>query len=429
MSSPDPRAAADVLLLDAGAKQTLEAARSLGRAGLRLTLAECRDPTGGPRPPAFWSRWARATTFFPDFGQSPDEFAAAVLDWVTETRTAVVLPASDQSIASLRPMRSKIEEHTSLAMASEAALGIAADKRETLRIASQLGIAVPRTAVVSRVDEVPAAMAEIGYPAVIKPRSSWTRESGGERLISSAVLNEHEAMEAVAVLEGSGAQALVQQLLRGRREGLSLFRAEGKVVGEFAHFSLRTTPMLGGACVVRESMSMPRDSRRAAVSLIEAIGLEGYSHVEFRCDAEGHPLLMEVNARLSGSIELASRSGVDFPLMVWQWATGAPVRGAVSYRTGVRLRWLTGDGRWLLETLRGPGRPDGVPRGRAIGTFARDFTRRSAYDFLDLSDPLPAAAELGRVLYKAGSNLVQRSRQRELVVAGDRAKPRSDGQK
>jgi len=57
---------------------------------------------------------------------------------------------------------------------------------------------------------------------------------------------------------------------------------------------------------------MPRDSRRAAVSLIEAIGLEGYSHVEFRCDAEGHPLLMEVNARLSGSIELASRSGSTF---------------------------------------------------------------------------------------------------------------------
>ena len=33
----------DVLLLDGGAKQTLTAARSLGRAGLRLALAECRD--------------------------------------------------------------------------------------------------------------------------------------------------------------------------------------------------------------------------------------------------------------------------------------------------------------------------------------------------------------------------------------------------
>ena len=102
------------------------------------------------------------------------------------------------------------------------------------------------------------------------------------------------------------------------------------------------------------------------------------------------PFSMEVNARLSGSIELASRSGVDFPLMLWQWASGAPVQESLGYRTGVRLRWLTGDGRWLLETLRGPGRPDSVPAGRAVATFAADFARRSAYDFFDLRDPYPS---------------------------------------
>jgi predicted ATP-grasp superfamily ATP-dependent carboligase len=347
----------------------------------------------------------------PDFGESPDEFATAVLRWVKEKRTTVVVPSSDQSIASLRPWRSQIEAHTGLAMASEEALAIAVDKQATLRVARDLG------------------MAEIGYPAVIKPQSSWLRDFGGKRLISSAVLNEQEAVAAVAILQRSGAQALAQQLLRGRREGLSLFRAGGEIVGAFAHLSLRTTPMLGGACAVRESMPMPSDSKAAAVSLIDAIDLEGYSHVEFRRDADGRPLLMEVNARLSGSIELASRSGVDFPLMLWQWATGAPVQGCVTYRTGVRLRWLAGDGRWLLETVRGPGRPDAVPAGRAVATFARDFARRSAYDFVDISDPLPAAAELARVLSRAGSTLVKRSRRRPLVVAARNPKAISDREK
>ena len=391
----------DVLLLDGGAKQTLAATRSLGRAGLRLALAEVRDPDGGPKP-AFWSRWASITTLLPDFGESPDVYAAAVLEWVKERPTTVVVPSSDQSIACLRPVRSLIEEHTDLAMASEAALTIAVDKQATLRVARELGIGVPRTTVVSSADEVPAVMAEIGYPAVIKPRSSWLRDSGGERLLSSAVVNEHEAIETVATLQRSGAQALVQQLLQGRREGLSLFRAGGKILGEHAHRSLRTTPMLGGACAVRESIAMPSDCKAAAVALLDAIELEGYAHVEFRRDDEGRPLLMEVNARLSGSIELASRSGVDFPLMLWQWASGAPVQESLGYRTGVRLRWLTGDGRWLLETLRGPGRPDSVPAGRAVATFAADFARRSAYDFFDFRDPLPVAAELGRVLSKAG---------------------------
>ena len=240
-------------------------------------------------------------------------------------------------------------------------------------------------------------------------------DSGGERLVSSAVVNEREAIEAVASLQRSEHRLSCSSCCGtpGKDSACSVRR---KDLGEHAHCSLRTTPMLGGACAVRESIAMPSDSKAAAVALLDAIELEGYSHVEFRRDAEGRPLLMEVNARLSGSIELASRSGVDFPLMVWQWASGAPVRESLGYRTGLRLRWLTGDGRWLLETLRGPGRPTAFLQVVPVATFAGDFARRSAYDFFDLSDPLPAAAKVGRVLSKAGSNLVRRSRQHLPVV-------------
>ena len=36
-------------------------------------------------------------------------------------------------------------------------------------------------------------------------------------------------------------------------------------------------------------------------------------------------MLMEINPRLAGGIETAIHSGVDFPLMIWQWAAGLPV--------------------------------------------------------------------------------------------------------
>ncbi|HTW10506.1 MAG TPA: ATP-grasp domain-containing protein, partial [Acidimicrobiales bacterium] len=192
---------------------------------------------------------------------------------------------------------------------------------------------------------------------------------------------------------------------RGEREGIGLFRANGQILGEFAHISIRTTPMLGGACTMRESITMPPELRKAAISLVEAIDLEGYSQVEFRRDANGRPLLMEVNSRLSGSIELASRAGVDFALMTWQWASGGPVQASRGYRSGVRLRWLAGDGRWLLETLRAPERPDATPALRAIAGFTWDFARSRAYDFVDAGDLMPAVAEGARVLAKLGQKL------------------------
>jgi predicted ATP-grasp superfamily ATP-dependent carboligase len=260
-------------------------------------------------------------------------------------------------------------------------------------------------AIVDGTDDIGSVMAEIGYPAVVKPRWSWVRDFGGERLLSAAVLNEAEAFRAIQTLRNIGVPALVQELLTGSREGLSLFRVGGEVVGEFAHVSVRTTPMLGGACAVRESISMPADLRAKAVSLLDAIDLEGYSQIEFRRDANGHPVLMEINPRLSGSVELASLAGVDFPLMIWQWASGSPVKGGTKYRSGVRLRWLTGDGLWLIETLRSPGRPDAVPATRAIASFVLDFAKRSGYDYFDTRDPVPALAEGLRVVRKAGHRL------------------------
>jgi predicted ATP-grasp superfamily ATP-dependent carboligase len=306
-------------------------------------------------------------------------------------------------------------------MASEDALKIAVDKQATLAVAKELGIAVPRTAVVDQLDDVADVMDEIGYPAVIKPRWSWARDFGGERLFPSAVLNHDEAVNAIAQLQNAGAPVLVQELLTGEREGLSMFRAGGKIVGEFAHLSLRTTPMLGGACAVRESIQMPADLRAAAVALINTIELDGYSQIEFRRDSTGRPVLMEINPRLSGSVELATRSGVDFPLMIWQWASGARVVESSGYRSGVRLRWLTGDGRWLMETLRSPGRPDSMPAGRAIAAFVGDFTRKNGYDYVDAGDPLPAIAEAGRVLGKLGRKVVGGRRPVGPVVGADGA--------
>ena len=126
---------------------------------------------------------------------------------------------------------------------------------------------------------------------------------------------------------------------------------------------------------MRASIAVPPDIYSAALRLVTAIGMEGLCEVEFRRDANNHPLLMEINPRLAGTIENAIQPGVDFPLMIWQWATGADVQPVAGHRTGVRTRWLQGDLRWLRENLGMTGRPDSVPKGRSFWIFAWEFAR------------------------------------------------------
>jgi hypothetical protein len=102
------------------------------------------------------------------------------------------------------------------------------------------------------------------------------------------------------------------------------------------------------------------------LALVRALDLEGYSEVEFRRDASGRPLLMEINARLSGSLEVAVRSGVPFPALLWQWASGEPLSPVSGYRTGVKMRYLKGDVKWLWENIESRGRrPDCLPPRKA----------------------------------------------------------------
>ena len=104
---------------------------------------------------------------------------------------------------------------------------------------------------------------------------------------------------------------------------------------------------------------------------------------------------MEINARLSGSIELAIRSGVPFPALLWQWAAGEPLAAVPRYKSGIKMRYLKGDMKWLWENIESRGRqPDGVSPQTAVATFARDFIHRQSYDYLDRHDLGPAVAAL-----------------------------------
>lgn len=280
-----------------------------------------------------------------------------------------------------------------LALAPTDALKVANDKARTLEIARELGIAQPRSIQIDTVDDLAAAIAELDFPFVLKPTVSWTGQSA-DRVVPIEVIDKAEAVAATERFLADGTGVLAQQWACGRREGVTLFVVDGEVLASFGHVEHRTTPPLGGASVVRESVVVPPDTLDSSVRLVTTIGLQGICEVEFRRDAADRPLLMEVNARPAGTIENALLSGIDFPLMIWQWANGLKVDRVDAYRAGVRMRWLQGDLRWLRENFRRAARPDSVSRGRSFWIFGTEFVRTRHYDFLDWHDLGPARAEL-----------------------------------
>jgi predicted ATP-grasp superfamily ATP-dependent carboligase len=385
----------DILILDAGWRIATTITRSLGRAGVRVALAESTTQySAAHRPPAFSSRYCARAVDLPDYLTDPAPFIDAILAFVREHSVRVVLPTADSSIVLLAPHRERFAElGCKVVAAPDAALEIANDKTRTLEVADKLGIPYPKSVPVSSVEDVRTAEAQFGYPFVVKPTMSWTSQ-GAERVAPVEAMNEAEAMKAVDRFLATGCEVIVQQLATGRRESITLFIANGEMLAYCGCTAHRTTPPLGGVSAMRESIPVPKELLDMSVNLATAIGMEGPCEVEYRQDARGNSLLMEINPRLAGTLENAMHSGVNLPLMVWQWATGQPVQPVLSYRNGVRTRWLAGDMRWLWDSMTMQGRPDTTGRARSAWTFAWEFLRTSPshYDFLDMRDLRPAAA-------------------------------------
>jgi predicted ATP-grasp superfamily ATP-dependent carboligase len=385
----------DILILDAGWRIATTITRSLGRAGVRVALAESiTQYSAAHRPPAFSSRYCARTVNLPDYMTDPAPFIDAILAFVRQHSVRVLLPTADSSIVLLAPHRERFAElGCTVVVAPDAALEVANDKTRTLEVADKLGIPYPKSVPVTSVEDVRGAEAQFGYPFVVKPTMSWTSQ-GAERVAPVEAMNEAEAMQAVSRFLATGCEVIVQQLATGRRESITLFIANGEMLAYCGCTAHRTTPPLGGVSAMRESIPVPKELLDMSVNLATAIGMEGPCEVEYRQDAWGNSLLMEINPRLAGTLENAMHSGVNLPLMVWQWATGQPVQPARSYRNGVRTRWLAGDMRWLWDSMVMQGRPDTKGRARSVGTFAWEFLRTSpsCYDFLDLGDMGPAVA-------------------------------------
>jgi hypothetical protein len=165
-----------VLVLDAHFRQALAAMRSLSRSGINIGAVACKSEAAWA--PALKSHWCRLSAVVPDFAEDADTYVDAVIGLLDEYPARLILPSHDGSIQALRVRRAELERRTFLPLASEAALEIAVSKTRTLALATELGIAVPRSVPLTDERDVGAAIKEV--PGV--NLRGWAHDGGAPRL-------------------------------------------------------------------------------------------------------------------------------------------------------------------------------------------------------------------------------------------------------
>jgi predicted ATP-grasp superfamily ATP-dependent carboligase len=381
--------ALDALVLDLDTRGGLSIVRALGDAGLRLATAA---PVAAP---GLRTRHADARFLLPAPADGVPAALAALVDALRRQPVDVILTSGDPWLALLHEHRATIAPLAAPAVGAPEAVALALSKPRTLALAAELGIPAPRSLSACSVAEAAAAADELGLPVVLKPASSWRPDDGGDggdRLSPTWCATRAEVEAAAAALARPDAPVLVQEVAPGARETHKLFVAGGEVLARVVMEPQRCWPPLGGSSTMRQTIRPPADSAAMAERLVLEAGLDGYSEVEFRRSVDGRPLLMEINPRLSQSIEIARKAGVDFARMQLEWARGGRLDRVEGYRIGVRVGWLAGDARFAVSALRGSGSP--APARRDAAQIGRDYLTGTRIEGLDLSDPRPVLSAL-----------------------------------
>ena len=366
-------------------------ARSLGPLGVRV------HAVGDPGEPVQHSRHCH------EFAELPAE---RWLDWLlgSAPEGAVLIPCADEALELLARNRPALEARgLRLFETDDEAMLRTLDKEASYEIARHAGVSAPRTVVVTRPDEIDAALEVVGWPAAIKPLHShvFARHYG----ILQKVFAEADAAALktrLAEVTALGIEVMLTEIVPGPDDAFfsyySYLDAEGEPLLHVTKRKLRQYPPRFGLGSFHVT---DWDERVADAGLrwMQAAGVRGLACVEFKRDERtGDLRFIECNHRLTLATEQLRRAGADLPRVVYDRAIGRTPPSVDGYRRGMTYWFPLRD----LRAFRA------YRRDGDLSTWAwlRSVARPHVLPLASLSDPKPslvgAAGTIRRGLGRLG---------------------------
>ncbi len=401
-----------VLVTDGNQRSTLALTRALGRQGISVTVAEEEIPCLSSQ-----SKYCSGTLVYLSPYSNPNGFVEDILKELKSHTYDLLIPMTDLTAFLVGEKKKRLSHYTQIPLPEKEIFQKACDKAETLRLAQEGGIPIPKTHFVENLDQIENISKRLSYPVVIKPRRSKILTGNG--WMHAGVDYAHSAEELISKCRSQKEllpPPLIQERITGPGYGVFTLFNRGKAKAIFSHRRLREKPPSGGVSVLSESIPVDPLMKRYATCMLEKLNWHGVAMVEFKLDRKDHrPKLMEINPRFWGSLQLAIDSGVNFPYLLYRMIMEGDVEPVWEYKVGAKNRWLLGDWDHLLARIFKSNKklnlPSGFPtRWKSLRQFLRFSERNSKYEILISDDPKPGFFELKEYLKGFVANTFARNK-------------------
>jgi len=304
-----------VLILDGEQFSTLAIVRSLGRKGLKITVAAADNKAISQH-----SKYVDNFLIYPNPLTDLDGFYEAINQQISKSNYDLIIPVTELTTLPLAKIREKIEQKTILALANNDAIEQVTDKSKTFALADQLGVPTPKSYHITQQHDLEHCIDEFKYPIVLKPSRSIANPDNDIRAklhVDYAFSKVELQKKVISLLKNS--EIILQEYFEGTGVGIELIADQGKIIHAFQHQRQHELPLTGGGSCLRKSVAINPTLLKYSQDLIKALNWHGVAMVEFKYnETNNQSCLMEINGRFWGSLPLAVSSGSDFPWYLYQ---------------------------------------------------------------------------------------------------------------
>lgn len=237
-------------------------------------------------------------------------FEEKFLKYLDDYPVYALLPLHDPALELIRHMKSRLPAglHV-MGLNEDKTYRYAHNKWELLKLARDHGIPVPQTVYLSKPEDLHQPL-PFGFPCIVKPVSSALVKEGRLYSFSVSVVNTSQELEDKVREVILNVPVMIQEFINGYGIGFNFLAKEGELFNSYIH---RRINEHGGVSSYREILRTGAYGNKDSVtSFIKAVRWTGAGMLEFKVQ-QGVPVLMELNGRFFGSIELSVKSGLNLP--------------------------------------------------------------------------------------------------------------------
>jgi predicted ATP-grasp superfamily ATP-dependent carboligase len=306
------------VLVLSGHTIALGVVRSFGPSGIPVYLVSYDNKDMAQK-----SKYIKKTFYLPHPEKSADKFITGLIQISKEIGKAIVFAADDPTLVMLSYNLDTLKNYFIIPTPVWSVIKKVINKNETYAIAENIGVPVPKTVLLdNKPESIHELIKDFKFPCLIKPVQSH-RYYDVFKSKMNVVNNLNELMAGFTACSNHNIDVTIQEIIVGETcQGFnfnSLFY-NGKIKQGFTAYKVRMTDNDYGIPVVVRSKAILKELWDYSERILKAIGYEGYSCIEYKFDKrDGIYKLLEVNGRYNRSSLLSVKTGVNFPMIQYNY--------------------------------------------------------------------------------------------------------------